>query len=140
MSETAEHLSFVQVLVKYIQDCHAPCDGITILTDTAGAPTDGKPHRIGGFVPDVYAVNIPTTFCIIGEAKVESDLETEHSRLQLEAFLQHLSLSGSGTLILAVPWQVSVAARRILLNAAAKINATNVEKLVLDSMGNGARC
>jgi hypothetical protein len=138
VSETAGHLELVRLIVNYIRARHTR-DGILILTDTAGTPVDLKPYRIGGFVPDVYAVDVPRTICIVGEAKVIADLETDHSRAQLEAFLQHLKLSDHGTLVVAVPWRASVTARRMIAGAVARLDAHNVEVVVLDAV-HGATC
>ena len=86
MSETTRHLELVDLIVQYVRARYEATKRMLILTDSAGTPVDRKPHRIGAFVPDVYAVDVPTTMCVIGEAKSATDLETDHSRQQLEAF------------------------------------------------------
>jgi hypothetical protein len=63
-----------------------------------------RPAIIGGYIPDVFAIDAPETCRIIGEAKTALDCESERSYRQLQAFLSHLSLFPNGTLYLCVPW------------------------------------
>ena len=45
-----------------------------------------RPPKLAGFMPDVYATDVPTTKTLVGEAKTAADLETKHSRAQISAF------------------------------------------------------
>ena len=73
-----------------------------------------RPPPIGGFVPDVYAIDVPTTVTIVGEAKTRRDLETAHSQAQIAAFLDFLSVTANGVFILSVPLTAGATARRIV--------------------------
>jgi hypothetical protein len=62
-----------------------------------------RPFSIGGYTPDLFASDLPTTFEVVGEAKSASDLETERSGRQIRAFLDHLSLRPDSSFYLSVP-------------------------------------
>jgi len=72
------------------------------------------PPTIGIFTPDVFASDFPATFLLIGEAKTRDDLETERSRRQLTAFLDHLSLHPPSALWIAVPFDAAPRARHLI--------------------------
>jgi hypothetical protein len=72
------------------------------------------PPTIGCFTPDVFASDVPATFHLIGEAKTRDDIETERSRRQLTAFLDHLSLHPPSALLIAVPFNVAPRARQLI--------------------------
>lgn len=85
------------------------------LTDRAGEYRSCRCPRVGGFVPDVYAVAVrDTQRRIIGEAKSEADFSTDHTYRQLIAFARHLSIFERPTLIVAVPFLVLPAAAALL--------------------------
>ena len=55
--------------------------------EDAVCPVRGeRPPRIEGYVPDVFVTDVPTTTTLIGEAKTQQDIETDHSRRQIFAF------------------------------------------------------
>ena len=68
------------------------------IVDLPSAGRD-RPTMIGGYVPDIFAIDTPETCRIIGEAKTATDCETPRSRLQFIAFLTHLSCSRTGCFI-----------------------------------------
>ena len=61
---------------------------------------------IGGYKPDVFAHNLPSTFQVIGEAKTVNDFKDERTERQIKAFLDHLALYSNASFYLAVPWLV----------------------------------
>ena len=65
-------------------------------------------------MPDVLATDLPVTFRLIGEAKTADDLETDRSRRQIRAFLDHLGLYQGSVLYLAVPPNAAARARFLL--------------------------
>lgn len=133
MGETEEHLQLVRRTVQYVEWRLRAYPAVAIFTDLPTTPRDGKPPRVGGFVPDVFATDVPTTFNVIGEAKTETDLEQPHTVLQLTAFLEHLRLLG-GILVVAVPWQARAAARRLVQELTSSLSAQQVETVVIDEM------
>ncbi len=69
-----------------------------------------------GYIPDLYYNH--GDIVIIGEAKTEKDLNNLHSIRQLKAYVNHLSqyicTGYRATLIIAVPWEASITAYRML--------------------------
>jgi hypothetical protein len=126
--ESRDHLELVQTIVSYVTSAWKTCAAMAILTDLPARPAASRPPRIAGYVPDVYAADVPTTQVIIGEAKTLDDLETEHARRQLWAFLEFLEQQKCGTLIVAVPWQ----ARATAHNMTKRMGASKTRVIILD--------
>jgi hypothetical protein len=93
-----------------------------------------KPPRIGGFLPDLYAVDAPPSITILGEAKTAEDLETEHSRKQLTAFLTFLQLQSNGILVVAVPWQARARAKNLVARLQRQLQCTSVRTIVITEL------
>lgn len=73
-----------------------------------------RPHRIGGYCPDLFASDLPTTFEVLGEAKTGPDLERPRTRIQIVAFLDYLALQPDGWFYLCVPPLSSARAYQLL--------------------------
>lgn len=131
MGETEEHLELVRRTVEYIQWRLQGYAAVAVFADLPTTPRDEKPPRVGGYVPDVFATDVPTTINVIGEAKTERDLGKPHTTIQLTAFLNHLRLFG-GVLVLAVPWQARGTARRLLQDLVRTASAERVDTVVID--------
>jgi len=129
MAESVNHLRLVEHLVAHIT---ATYEGLVVFHDLPAALGAEKPPRIGGYVPDVFATDAPTTITIVGEAKTESDLETDHSREQLVAFLQYLGARQRGVLVLAVPWQVRATAKNLLASLQRQHRCNHVATIVIE--------
>ena len=106
---------------------------VAVFADLPSTPRRDKPQRVGGFVPDVYASDVPTTFRLIGEAKTIEDLETPHTILQLSAFFRHVTVCG-GALAVAVPWAAIGTARRVVHDVAAAEGCGAVEYTIIDEI------
>lgn len=111
--ETPRHVLLVEALIETVEVRYPVSNGIMILADHHRFGRN-RPPQLGGFTPDLFAYNLPTTMRVVGEAKTEDDLDTERSALQLRAFLDHLSLYPSSTMYLAVPWASAPRARGLL--------------------------
>ena len=135
MAESSTHTNLVQLIVTYIRREHKQVTALGIIDDLPDLLHAEKPNRVGGFVPDVYAFDAPLTTVIIGEAKTTADLETDHSKRQLCAFLTHLSHQEAGILILAVPWQAKRRAQAIIEMLRAETGAASVQAVTLDDVG-----
>ena len=68
------------------------------------------PQKIEDYRPDVYFASPFSSMCIIGEAKTSSDLDNDHTKKQLQAYVKHLKKftarskkNNLGVLILAAP-------------------------------------
>ncbi len=134
MPESLLHLRLVHLVVEHIERIYSPSYPMALLHDLPGHLGDDKPPRIGGFVPDVYALDVPTSLVIVGEAKTNNDLETDHTRRQLSAFLKHLSRQARGVLIVGVPWQTAATARNLLSRLVQELGAEAVEVAVIDDV------
>lgn len=134
MPESSQHLRLVEALVSYIEVRYKPLKSMIILCDLPSTVGGDRPPRVGGFVPDVYATDSPTTLTVIGEAKTAEDLVTAHSREQIEAFLDFLRYRKSGVLVLAVPCFSSATARIVVESAkrAAEVKSSEIEIVILD--------
>lgn len=133
MGETEIHLELVRRLVDYAEWRLRGYAAVAVFADLPSTPRRDKPQRVGGFVPDVYASDVPTTFSLIGEAKTIQDLETPHTALQLAAFFRHVALCG-GALVVAIPWAAIATARRVVQDVAAAEGCGAVEYTIIDEI------
>jgi hypothetical protein len=113
--ESAWHVLLVETLIETIEKRHKPPRGLMVFADHHRFGTD-RPATIGGYTPDVFASDLPATFRVIGEAKTPADLESDRSRRQIAAFLDHLALYENSILYLAVPF-LSVARARFIIRS-----------------------
>lgn len=111
--ESARHVRLVEMLIEAVRNRHRPPRGLVVFADHHGFGGD-RPLPISGFTPDVFASDVPATFRVVGEAKTPADLETERSRRQLLAFLDHLALYSGSAFYLAVPFPSAPRARALL--------------------------
>jgi len=137
MAESVTHLHLVESLVTHIS---ATYRGFAVFHDLPSPVGAEKPPRIAGFVPDVYAVDAPTTLTVVGEAKTDGDLLTGHSRDQLAAFLHYLAMRHKGVLVLAVSWQASATAKNLLMSLQRELSCMHVRIVVLDGIRVGESC
>jgi hypothetical protein len=131
LGETLDHHALVERTYRYFLARFPPDCGHAIFVDRPSTPRGEKPRTIFGFVPDVLAMDVPATFHAIGEAKTAFDLENDHTRAQLRAYLRHLRLRG-GVLVMTVPWTVDATARGMIAVAVTETCATQVETVVLN--------
>lgn len=87
-----------------------------------------------GFIPDFYYKY--GNCIIIGEAKTNSDLDREHSILQFKSYIKYIKkyidMGYVCKFIIAVPWEASIAASRIIRKI---IGDENVDLIVLNESG-----
>ena len=101
--------------------------------DDALRPYRGeRPPRIAGYTPDVFVVDVPTTMTLIGEAKTHKDVENDHTRRQLLAFLDYLSNTPNGFFVLSVPFGAGAAARRLVDEASGSFSGAGTRAVVLE--------
>ena len=129
MSDSAQHLDLVHSILSFIGENFPPAK-FAVLCDLPGSPN--KPPRIHGFVPDVFTQDAPRTAVVIGEAKTVADLQTSHSRLQIEAFLRFLAVQDNPTFVLAVPWPAAVMARQIVQTYLVTLEVKHVRVVICD--------
>lgn len=131
MAETEGHARLLQHLVDWVMHNHGANPGLCVLIDGRGAAREDKPRPIGGFVPDLFAVTVPQSFTIIGEAKWYEDLLRPHTKAQLEAFLRYLKDVPSPELIIAAPSDLVGYAAAVAANARRRSMALAVPIRVL---------
>lgn len=132
------HLELVSHIVSYISTKYSGFQYVSTLHDLPGAIGGEKPPKIGAFRPDVYAIDAPLTKTIVGEAKTQSDLETDHTRKQFHAFLRFLQSQTNSVFILAVPWQAKARGRTLLHSIQSELEASAVEIVVIDNIRGNA--
>ena len=128
--ESTTHVGLVEAAAAEIRRRHKDLYSLTMFVDLPSAGRD-RPGMIGGYVPDIFAIDTPETCRIIGEAKTAIDCETARSRLQFIAFLTHLSRFPNGLFYLAVPWFYRVRARTLIESAAQAAGAATVKLQVI---------
>jgi hypothetical protein len=128
--ESSMHVKLVETAAAEIKRRHKHLYSLTVYVDLPSAGAD-RPKMIGGYVPDIFAIDTPETCRIIGEAKTATDCETPRSRLQFLAFLSHLSHFQNGLFYLAVPWFYRVRARTLIEQVALTAGASAVDVQVI---------
>jgi hypothetical protein len=135
MGESAKHAALVDALVRWIAG-NPETKGCIMLRDTVETPLPAKPVSIGGFVPDVFGMSHGSgEAVVIGEAKTESDFDTERSQAQISAFLRFCASRKNAIFALAVPWGISVYAKVSLRRLRADCGAAHVTAFVIDEQG-----
>ena len=137
MPESEQHARLVRSIITHLELCLDPINEIMVRDDSLQPIRGERPPRIGNFVPDVYASDVPTTRTVIGEAKTPKDLETDHSRQQIAAFLDHLAHTPNGLFILAVPPSLKPRARWLVKELGGSLGSKVPKTEVIDCMGIG---
>lgn len=106
---------------------------ISITTDIQQKPGDSVPPMISNFRPDVYA-NLPTNppTIIIAEAKTDNDIDNQHTRNQITAFINYFERQVSGSFILSVTGCGADRAKTLLRFLCQDIRPTNTDVFVYD--------
>ncbi|MDH5415372.1 MAG: hypothetical protein OEW87_14645 [Flavobacteriaceae bacterium] len=133
MSESITHQNLVKAIHTWLKNENTNND-MSILVDLPEEDTTNRPTMINGFRPDLYAKRVSDNRIYIGEAKTKKDLETQHSRRQLRAFLEHLSILENSILILGVPWAMVPCARGLIERIKIDSKTNCVDFIVLDRL------
>ncbi|RWG50498.1 MAG: hypothetical protein EOQ62_04290 [Mesorhizobium sp.] len=134
MAESAAHARLVRAILSFVELEFGPIIDLSVRDDSVFPLRYERPPRVGGFVPDVYATDVPTTVTIIGEAKTTSDLERERSRSQISAFLAYLAHMPKGVFVLSVPLVAGATARRIVAAAQQSLPLSATRIVILDGI------
>jgi hypothetical protein len=112
MSESAQHLQLVNLLISKVKKMVPKDHWCIICSDSFGAVCL-PPQTEEGYRPDVYYYF--EELLIIGEAKTSDDVERIHSRAQYEAYIKKCSIfKGMAWFFVAVPWTERATAFNIL--------------------------
>lgn len=132
MSESAEHLQLVNLIIDEVVSIVGETNKCFIMTDVA----DGyalSPLMEDGYRPDVYYQY--QNKLIIGEAKTSKDITRIHSKLQYESYLKECFLfEGEAMFIVAVPWTEHATIHNILKKFRQKYSGT-CEVRIVDGIG-----
>jgi hypothetical protein len=128
--ESLLHVNLVEAMSHEVKRRHSDLYSLAIYVDLPSAGNN-RPGLIGGYIPDLFAVDAPETCRIIGEAKTPLDCETPRSHFQIQAFLLHLSHFPNGVFYLCVPWFYRARAEALLSAAAGAVNASSVQMVVI---------
>ncbi len=122
----------MRTIVSFATRELGPLTAIAVRDDAVNPVRGERPPRTGGYTPDVHATDVPTTTTLIGEAKTQPDLENDHTRRQITAFLEHLALTPHGIFVLAVPLAAGATARRMVARLREQWTGHDVRVVVLD--------
>jgi hypothetical protein len=132
--ESVAHQQLVQHLLIWISSRNIGVNA-TVCSDVATDRGYEQPPSIMGFTPDVHSKVAGSNGVWIGEAKTAKDLETLHSKKQLETFLKYLHQSGPNSgLVVAVPWRVVRRAKSLITFIQRQCGAVEVEVVYLDQL------
>lgn len=130
MGESQEHGDLVRNLKGWIAATYGiNAWGLCLLCDLP--ETVEKPPLVGGYRPDIWAVDIPHTLTAIGEAKITVDIENLHTERQLRAYLDYLAVQPRAALVFAVPWSSRASAVMMLENLVRRTTAQHVQRVYL---------
>ena len=109
-----EHEKLVDLLVSWVKMQNSDVDA-QLFIDRVGPIGENRPMAIAGFVPDVLCFFPSINHTIVGDAKTPNDLETRHTKIQMEAFFLHLQKNGgTGELVIATRFEWVPSARGLL--------------------------
>ena len=117
MSQSNAHRRLVAAAAQAIQQRHPT---MCVTMDLLDNPGDPVPPCIGGHRPDIIArcTAARRRSVIIAEAKTDGDIDNQHTRSQICAFVDHLEAmttdTNTGTFVLAVNGHVAASARTVL--------------------------
>ena len=139
MGETAVHAGLVEALVAYAATELGGLVNLSIRNDAVRPLRGERPPRINGYVPDLFATDVPTTATLIGEAKTRADLESGHTHDQIHAFLDYLSQTPNGIFVLSVPLSAAATGRRLIAQLKTPFNTADTRIIVIDGIS-ATRC
>lgn len=132
MSESAQHLQLVNLILDEVVSMVDEANRCFIMSDATGAYVL-SPLMAEGYRPDVYYQY--QSSLIIGEAKTSDDVARMHSKLQYESYLKKCSLfKGKAVFLAAVPWTEHATIHNILRKLRQKYPGT-YEVRIIDGIG-----
>jgi len=134
MPESSVHTNLVKLLAKWIIELLPPEDSSHMLVDIPENPPQKKPPKLYEFVPDVFVSNTNCYAFIIGEAKIATDIDNNHTMEQLTAFLKKCSESNHSLLAMAVPWHTVRLATSVIRYCKKKAGLDIVETRVIERL------
>jgi len=133
MAESAFHRRLVLSIRKWIIENVDEGEKIIIWTDTPENKSSSIPIRIDGFIPDVYAKIISNFKQIVGEAKTAQDIDSQHTEVQLRAFLRYCNNNYS-LFLFAVPWDLIRYAKTFIDYLKIDLGVESVKTIILEKL------
>ena len=130
MSQSNKHRELVLHLAKITKIRYPSANPIT---DCQLKPGDEVPPMIGRYRPDMYAERTDCSPVIIGEAKTDYDLDSEHSFMQVRFFLSYLEQRDHGVFVLSVSGTSDDKAKTFMRFIVQELKLVNTRIEVFDS-------
>lgn len=112
MTESLMHMNLVKRLREYATKI-IEVDNYPFICEDSSSSVELPPILITGGRPDLYYEY--DNQLIIGEAKTEKDIRSEHSMKQYFSYLKYCSeYEGDSLLIIAVPWTEVASTKSIM--------------------------
>jgi len=118
MSEGHLHKRLVQSLLVHLRNKGGKW---FLFVDGDDTHSSGCPPQLELVRPDLYARENESRHVVIGEAKIATDIENDHTALQLATYFEHLAGEQSSELIIAVPYLSAGLAYRICRSLRRKV-------------------
>lgn len=131
MGVSRTHIQLVQAIANWVAVNCSENEHASILLDLPECAPSNKPFTINGYIPDMY---IKASRRVLGEAKTRLDIETNHSRAQYKAYLNHLKQYENSIMVIAVPWFAVPQARSLINNIKKNQNAMNVKTIFIEKL------
>lgn len=132
MGESAKHSYLVNSIYEYVITKVPDDEGVLVLVDLPTSK-DKPPRNRDGYCPDVEYYH--HGLLIIGDAKTSADLESQHSRMQIDSYiLECHEFEGNSLLVLGVPFADSMRACSVISSAQRRLN-TQVPYTVINEAG-----
>lgn len=134
MSESIIHKKLIAIIQRWIKKMSK--EEMTVYCDSEdNILRDNKPPSIYSYIPDVYAVGLKSNRIIVGEAKISrTDLESEHSEMQLLAYLRHCKTKDHAFIVLAVPIELVNCAKSFVEFIKRRNNLQAIETHVINTL------
>lgn len=130
MSESIKHQELVGKIVEYVKSS-VSLENISMIK--ADYMNFDRPNlAYDRFIPDVQYCYYGKLF--IGEAKTLDDFDRPHSKAQFQSYMHECEMfSGKATIIVAVPWELSISAKNHLNYLKSKLSK-DIEVVVLTDL------
>ncbi len=133
MPESDKHRQLVQQIRAWVE-YHHPNLAQLIVDDADSYLGRERPPDIDGFRPDAYVPGRNQRVTIVGEAKTAMDLDTQHTREQIAAYVRFLTTSWSGIIVLSTEWRAIRTARSLVKRIIKLEQITAVNAIVISDI------
>lgn len=129
MSESELHAQLVAATLTAIEAEHVG-ESLSIRADLSQTREHFASETMGGFRPDIVVRTLVSKRTIFAEAKTPRDIDTKHTRAQLKAFFEHLTMEYQGVLWMSVPLAHAGTAIRVAIEVRREFRLATVPLIV----------